>query len=34
MDMPGPCSKAGQGVPVNTGGPYVRVRELIVGGQR
>ncbi len=33
MQMPGMCGKAGQGMPVNGGGPYVRVREVVVGGQ-
>jgi len=27
------CGKCGQGMPVNAGGPHVRVRELVVGGQ-
>jgi len=29
----GMCGKAGQGMYVNGGGPYVRVSELVVGGQ-
>lgn len=33
MSMPGQCGKCGQGMPVNAGGPHVRVRELVVGGQ-
>lgn len=33
MSMPGMCGKCGQGMPVNAGGPHVRVRELVVGGQ-
>lgn len=32
MKMPGTCGKNGQGMPVDNGGPYVRVRELVVGG--
>ena len=32
-DMPGPCGKNGQGAPVQGGGPYIRVKELVVGGQ-
>lgn len=32
MKMPGTCGKSGQGMPVDNGGPYVRVRELVVGG--
>ena len=30
----GTCGKHGQGVPVDTGGPHVRVREVVVGGQQ
>jgi TldD protein len=33
MDMPGMCGKNGQGMPINAGGPYVRVRDVVVGGQ-
>jgi len=33
LDMPGRCGKEGQGAPINAGGPFVRVRELVVGGQ-
>lgn len=33
MKMPGTCGKSGQGMPVDNGGPHVRVRELVVGGQ-
>ncbi len=33
MDMPGTCGKGGQGAAINAGGPYVRVKELVVGGQ-
>ena len=33
MKMPGMCGKGGQGAPINAGGPYVRVKELVVGGQ-
>lgn len=33
MTMPGMCGKCGQGMPVNAGGPHVRVKELVVGGQ-
>jgi len=32
-DMPGTCGKNGQGAPVQGGGPYIRVKELVVGGQ-
>ena len=34
LNMPGTCGKNGQGMFVNDGGPYVRVRQLVVGGQR
>lgn len=34
MMMPGTCGKNGQGAPINAGGPHVRVRRLVVGGQR
>ncbi len=30
----GTCGKGGQGVPVDTGGPHLRIAELVVGGQR
>ena len=32
MKMPGSCGKDGQSMPVDNGGPYVRVKELVVGG--
>ncbi len=31
---PGTCGKNGQGMPVDNGGPCVRVKEMVVGGQR
>lgn len=33
MTMPGMCGKGGQGMYINAGGPYVRAREVVVGGQ-
>jgi len=33
LEMPGNCGKNGQSMPVNGGGPYVKVREVVVGGQ-
>jgi TldD protein len=33
LTMGGMCGKNGQSMPTNGGGPYLRVRELIVGGQ-
>ncbi len=34
MDISGgTCGKDGQGMPVGSGGPYIRVKELVVGGQ-
>jgi len=33
MEFPGTCGKNGQGAPVNGGGPYVKIRRLVVGGQ-
>ncbi len=33
MEMPGSCGKNGQSMSVNGGGPYVKVREIVVGGQ-
>jgi len=33
LRMPGNCGKDGQSMPVNGGGPYVKVREIVVGGQ-
>lgn len=32
LSMPGTCGKLGQGVPVDDGGPYMRLSELVVGG--
>jgi TldD protein len=31
--MPGMCGKSGQGMHINAGGPHVRIREVVVGGQ-
>ncbi len=31
--LPGRCGKSGQGMHINAGGPYVRVKEVVVGGQ-
>jgi TldD protein len=33
LTMGGMCGKNGQSMPTNGGGPYMRVKELIVGGQ-
>jgi len=33
MEMSGMCGKSGQGMCVNAGGPHVRVRDIVVGGQ-
>jgi len=33
LEMPGTCGKGGQSMPVNGGGPYVKVTEIVVGGQ-
>jgi len=33
LEMPGHCGKNGQRAPVNGGGPYVKVSEIVVGGQ-
>jgi TldD protein len=34
MQNPGTCGKGGQGAAVDCGGPHVRVRRLVVGGQQ
>ena len=34
LNMPGNCGKDGQSMSVNGGGPYVKVSQIIVGGQR
>ncbi len=33
MKMPGMCGKHGQSAPTDCGGPHVRVRDVVVGGQ-
>ncbi len=33
IDMPGNCGKEGQLIQTNGGGPYVKVKEIVVGGQ-
>lgn len=33
LEMPGNCGKNGQSMPVNGGGPYLKVKEIVVGGQ-
>jgi len=33
MEMAGMCGKNGQGARVSGGGPYIRVRDMVVGGQ-
>jgi TldD protein len=33
LGMPGNCGKDGQNMSVNGGGPYVKVKEIVVGGQ-
>ncbi|MGI5818262.1 MAG: TldD/PmbA family protein [Armatimonadota bacterium] len=34
FDLGGTCGKGGQGVPVDAGGPYLRIRDVVVGGQQ
>ena len=31
--LPGMCGKSGQGMHINAGGPHIRIREVVVGGQ-
>lgn len=33
LAMPGTCGKEGQSMSTNGGGPYVKVKEIVVGGQ-
>jgi len=33
FDLGGMCGKGGQGAPVDAGGPYLRVRDVVVGGR-
>ncbi len=33
IKSPGTCGKAGQGVPVDCGGPHIKVKQLVVGGE-
>jgi len=33
-DEGGTCGKSGQGVPVDDGGPYIRIKEMLVGGRQ
>ena len=32
FQMGGTCGKGGQGVPADTGGPHLRLQEIVVGG--
>jgi len=34
FDLGGTCGKGGQGAPVDAGGPWMRVRDVVVGGQQ
>ena len=34
FDLGGTCGKGGQGMPVDAGGPYLRIRDVVVGGQQ
>ncbi|MGC9320260.1 MAG: TldD/PmbA family protein, partial [Armatimonadota bacterium] len=33
FELGGTCGKAGQSMPVDAGGPYLRIRDVVVGGQ-
>jgi len=34
FDLGGMCGKNGQAMPVDAGGPYLRIRDVVVGGQQ
>ncbi len=34
LDLGGMCGKGGQGMYVDAGGPYMRIRDVVVGGQQ
>ncbi len=34
FDLGGTCGKNGQGMPVDAGGPHMRIRDVVVGGQQ
>ncbi len=34
FDLGGTCGKGGQGMSVDAGGPYLRIRDVVVGGQQ
>ena len=34
FDLGGTCGKNGQGMPVDAGGPYLRIRDVVMGGQQ
>ncbi|MFO8078802.1 MAG: TldD/PmbA family protein [Armatimonadota bacterium] len=34
FDLGGTCGKGGQGMPVDAGGPFLRIRDVVVGGQQ
>lgn len=34
FDLGGTCGKGGQGMAVDAGGPYLRIRDVVVGGQQ